>query len=122
MLIKTSAYVKFHDGQTNWMYVLIEDDDVFENFNTIQDKVSADIKKKFDSNPVYNKSFFKTKIKSHSDKVTDFYNKEIPQVDSNHTWLAEIIIDSALEKADSYYAQVFKIVKIHREKSSQTYS
>ena len=35
MLIKTSAYVKFHDGQTNWMYVLIEDDDVFENFNTI---------------------------------------------------------------------------------------
>ena len=37
---------------------------------------------------------------------------------SFHTWLAEIIIDSALEKADSYYAQVFKIVKIHREKSS----
>ena len=75
-------------------------------------------KKKFDSNPVCNKSFSKTKIKSYNDKVTDFYNKEIPQVDSNHTWLAEIILDSALEKADSYYAQVFKIVKIHREKSS----
>ena len=35
MLIKTSAYIKFYDGQTNWMYFLIEDDELLENFNTI---------------------------------------------------------------------------------------
>ena len=28
MLPKTSAYVKSYDGQTKWMYFLIEDDDV----------------------------------------------------------------------------------------------
>ena len=31
-----------------------------------------------------------TKIKSHGDGVTDFYNKKIPKVDSNHTCLAVI--------------------------------
>ena len=28
MLPKTSAYVKSYDGQTKWMYFLIEDDDL----------------------------------------------------------------------------------------------
>ena len=62
---------------------MIEDDDLLEKYNTIWDKVSADIKKEFDSEQVYNKDFLKTKIKSHGDEVTDFYDKEIPKVDSN---------------------------------------
>ena len=44
MLPKTSAFVKCYDGQTKWMYFLIEDDDVLKIFNTIWDSVSADIK------------------------------------------------------------------------------
>ena len=75
MLPKTNAYVKSCDGQTKWMYFLIEDDYLLEKHNTIRDKVSADIKKKkkkVDSEPVYNKIFLKTKIKSHDDEVTDF--------------------------------------------------
>ena len=51
MLLKTSAYVESYDGQTKWMYFLI-DDDLLERYNTIWDKVSADIKKEFDSEPV----------------------------------------------------------------------
>ena len=31
----------------------------------------TDIKKEFDSKPVYNKTVFKTKIRSHSDKATE---------------------------------------------------
>ena len=50
-----SAYVTRYDGQTEWMYFLIEDDDLLENYDTIWDKVSADIKNEFDSKPVYNK-------------------------------------------------------------------
>ena len=44
MLPKTSAYVKGYDGKTKWMYFLIEDDDLLKKYNTIWDKVSADIK------------------------------------------------------------------------------
>ena len=47
MLPKKTAYVKRYDGQTKWMYFLVEDDDLLEKYNTIWDKVSANIKKKF---------------------------------------------------------------------------
>ena len=46
ILRKTSAYVKSYDGQTNWMYFLIKDDDLLEKYNTICDKVSTGIIKK----------------------------------------------------------------------------
>ena len=39
------------------MHFLIEDDDLLEKFNTIWDKVSAGIKKEYDSEPVYKKKF-----------------------------------------------------------------
>ena len=46
MLPKTSASVKSYDGQSKWMYFLIEDDDLLEKHNAIWDKVSADIKQR----------------------------------------------------------------------------
>ena len=61
------------------------------------------IYKKIDSEPVYNKEFLKTKIKSCDE---DFYNKKIPKVDSNHTCLTIISLDSALKKDENYYPQL----------------
>ena len=72
------------------MFFLIEDYDLLKKCNTIWDKVSTDIKKKFDSKPVCNKKLLKTKKKSHDDEVTDFYDKEIPKVDSNNACLSVI--------------------------------
>ena len=62
MLPKTSAYVKIYDGQTKWMYFLIEDDDLLEKYKTVWDKVSADMEKEFDREVVYDKKFLKIKI------------------------------------------------------------
>ena len=45
MLPKPRAYVKSYYRQNNWIYFLIEDDDLFKKYNTIWDKVSVDIKK-----------------------------------------------------------------------------
>ena len=50
----------------SWRWWLIR------KYNIICDKVSADIEKELDSEPVYDKNFLKTKIKSHGNKVTDF--------------------------------------------------
>ena len=58
----TRAYVKSYDGQTNLMYVLIEDNDLLKKCNTFWDKVSPDIKKEFDSEPSNNKEFLKAKM------------------------------------------------------------
>ena len=45
MLPKTSAYIKSYDGKTKLMYLLIEDGHLLKKYNTMWDKVSADIKK-----------------------------------------------------------------------------
>ena len=107
MLPKASTYVRSYHGKTKWMYFLIEDDDRLEKYNTIWYKVSADVKKQFDSEPAYNKNFLKIKIKSHGGEVTDSYDKEIAKVDSNHTCFGVIRLDSALKKDENYYLQVF---------------
>ena len=60
------------------------------------------IKKEFDSEPVYNKEFLKTKIKFTGDEITDFYDKKIPKVDSNHNSLVASSSDSARKKDENY--------------------
>ena len=50
---------------------------------------------------MYNKEFLKTKIKSHGDEVTDFYEKKVPQANSNHTCLAVINLDPGLKKDEN---------------------
>ena len=44
-----------------------------------------------------------TKIKSYGDEVTDFYDKEIPTMNSNYTCLAVVSLDSTLNKDGNYY-------------------
>ena len=57
----------------------------------------------------------KTKIKSHGDEVTDFYNnnnkKKNSKLDSNNTCLAIISLNSALKKDNNYYPQECKYIK-----------
>ena len=106
-IILPKTYLKCCDGQTKWMYFLIEDDDLLDKYNTIWDNVSTDIKKEFDSELVCKKRFLKTKIKSHCDEFRDFCSKEIFILDSNHTCLAVTSLDSGLKKGDNYYLKVF---------------
>ena len=81
MLPKTTDYVKRFGGKTKWFYFLIKNDDLYPKNNTIWDNA----KKEFDSRPVCEKNvLIKTKMKSHGEEVTDFYDKK---VDSNYTCL-----------------------------------
>ena len=78
MLPKTSAYIKRYDGKTKWIYFLINNDDLLEKYNTVWDKVNADVRK----NLIVNLSiitFFENLIKSYGIEVRDFYDKEIPK-------------------------------------------
>ena len=49
----------------------------------------------------------KTKIKSSCDEVTDFYDKKIPNVDTDYTRLVRISLGYALKQDENYYLQVF---------------
>ena len=45
------------------MFFLIKDDELLEKYNEIQEKVKNSIKKEFNSEPVYNEKYLKTKKK-----------------------------------------------------------
>ena len=61
MLPITSTCVKSCDEETKWMFFWIKDNDLLETYNTIWDKVSVDIKREFDSKPLYSKEYLKKK-------------------------------------------------------------
>ena len=62
----------------------------------IKNRVSNSIKKEFDSKPIFNKRFLKTKLKCYGDETTDFHDQEVPKVGSNYTCLEVILIDFVL--------------------------
>ena len=47
--------------------------EVFKKYKDICNKVSNTIKIEFDSEPIYNEEFLKTKIKSSGDEVTNWH-------------------------------------------------
>lgn len=69
--MKTIAY----DNDTKWMYFSIKNAELLEKHNDIWSKVINIIKIEFDSKPIDNKFFLKSKI--------DFHDKEMRKVDSN---------------------------------------
>ena len=89
------------------MSFLIQDDELLERYDEIWENVENNIKKEFDSEPVYNKNDLKGKIKSYNGKInTDFHNNEIPKEESNF-FLSVFLIDSVFRAGKNYYPYVF---------------
>ena len=66
------------------------------------------IKKWFVSEPVYNKKYLKTKIKSCEGKInTNCHNDRIPKEGSECICLSVILTDSVYRTGKNYYPQVF---------------
>ena len=74
MLPKPSACVKRYHDKLNRLFSVWRCD-LLQKYNTIWDKVRADVKKELDSGHFYNRKCLKTKVKSYGDEVTDFYDK-----------------------------------------------
>ena len=62
------------------MSFLIKDEELLKKYNKFWDKVSNNIKTDFDSEPVYNEKYLKTKIKTYEGKIsTNFHDDRIPK-------------------------------------------
>ena len=60
----------------------IKNEKILEKCNKVWDskKVSNNIKKGFDREPVYNEKYLKTKIKSYEGEIiTNFHSNEVPK-------------------------------------------
>ena len=66
------------------------------------------MKKEFDSEPVYNEKYLKTKLRSYNGKINvNFYNNKITKEESQCISLSVILIYSVFRTSDKYYPQVF---------------
>ena len=90
------------------MSFFIKDYELLEKYNEICEKVRNSIRKEFDSEPVYNEKYLKTRIKSYNGKFnTNFYNNKIPKESYQCIYLSVILIDSVFRTDENYYPQVF---------------
>ena len=89
------------------MYFLLKMMSYWKNIILFGIKSVLILKKEVDRKLVNNKKFLNPKIKSYGDEATDFHDKDIPKMDSNHTRLAVINVDFALKKDENYYLKVF---------------
>ena len=98
-----NAYRRDFD-ETKYMSFLIKDNDLSEKYNEILEKVKNSIKREFDSKPVYNEKYLKTKIKSYNGKInTNFHNNKVPREGSQFICLSVILINSFFRTDKNYY-------------------
>ena len=50
---KTSTYVESYDGETKWMDLSTEDDDLLEIYTSVWNEISNSIKNELDCQPMY---------------------------------------------------------------------
>ena len=67
------------------MSFLVKDDELLGKYNEIWETVKNNLKKEFDSEPVYNEKYLKAKIKSYNGKInTNFHSNKIPKEGSQY--------------------------------------
>ena len=113
-IMKRGAFI--YNEETKYMSFLIKDDGkhndndimMLEKYNTFSDKARYTITTGDDSQPEYNKKYFKTKIKSYEANInTNFHNDKKSKEGFHCICLSVILIDSVFKIGKTYYPQVF---------------
>ena len=74
----------------------------------MEKKVTKTYGFKLDSQPVYDKKYIKSKLKTYNDQVnTVFSDNEIPKEKTHYFWIAAIFIDSELKLNEENYPQTY---------------
>ena len=91
-----NAYAKYFDQNSKCMNLLVNDKEILKKYTDIRNKIKSQIKKEFNSEPVYFDIYFKTKIKVYNDKVyTNFQHNKIPKDNEYCVRLSVILLDSS---------------------------
>ena len=107
ILPQMSGYIKyFEDGRKN-MSFKIENYSVYIKYNQIWNKIRELLGVKFYSEPIYDDSYIKTKVKTFSNIIkTLFSGDEIPKEKIEYSCIACISIDSVLKVDKKNFPQV----------------
>ena len=107
-LAQMNAYAKYYDRSSKYMNILVNDKKIIEKYNKIWNKINSLFKLEFNTEPVHNDNYIKTKIKLYNDKVyANFQYNMIPEDNEYCTCLSAILLDSVLVNSDKeYYPQI----------------
>ena len=73
-----NAHAKYFDKNSKYMNLLVNDKVILKKYFEIWNKIKSLIKKEFNSEPVYNDKYIKTKMKIYNDRVyTNFQHNKI---------------------------------------------
>ena len=106
----TSYINKFNDKETKitttTVSLMVKDEQLFQNYNKIWEKIEGLIGKKFDSKPFYGNDgnkYIKAKIKAFKESfITNFHNKKVPEEKISYKCLSIIILDSVIKSNKKY--------------------
>ena len=103
-----NAYAKYFDKNNKYINLLVNDKEILKKYSEIWNKIKSLIKKEFNSEPVYNDKYIKTKIKIYNNKVyTNFQHNKIPKDNEYCAYLFVILLDSIFVNSDKeYYPQI----------------
>ena len=108
ILPQMSGYIKYFEYGSPNMSFLIKDDEVGEKYEQIWDVIKNKLKIIFDSEPVYEYKYLKTKVKEYDCMIkTNFLNNSMPKENMHYTCIACITIDSAMKMGKKYFLQVY---------------
>ena len=109
ILPQMSGRIKYFENGGKNMSFKIEDDSVYLQYNEIWNKIKELLGGvKFHSEPIYDDSYIKTKVKTFSEMIkTLFDGNEIPKEKIEYVCIACISVDSVLKTDKKNYPQVY---------------
>ena len=104
-----NTYTKYFHKNNKYMNLLVNDKKILKKYSEISNKIKSLIKKEFNSEPVYNDKYIKTKIKIYNDRVyTNFQHNKISRDNEYCACLSVILLDSIFVNLNKkYYPQIF---------------
>ena len=104
-----SGWIKYFENGAKNMSFKIEDDEVYIKYNSIWNKIKELLSGiKLYSNPIYDDSYIKTKVKTFSERIkTLFHGDKIPEERIEYACIACISVDSVLKVHKKNYPQVY---------------
>ena len=99
ILPQMNGYIKYFENGGKNMSFLIKDDEVWEKYEQIWDVIKNKLGIKFHSEPVYDKTYIKAKVREFDGKIkTNFLGIELPKENMHYTCIACITIDSVMRR------------------------
>ena len=103
-----SGYINYFENRGKNMSFLIKDDKVWEKYEQIWDMIKNKLGIKFHSEPFYDKTYIKAKIREFDSKIkTNFLGNDEPKENMHYTCIVYITIDSVMRIDKKNYPQVY---------------